>query len=75
MAHATKEESARCMLRSRPAAWFRDCPIEQRDLDLIKAKDVPWVNYSQASYLRKIVSLFQKHKPSSHVVPLSDYFL
>ncbi|KAH0846369.1 hypothetical protein FOPE_12446 [Fonsecaea pedrosoi] len=42
------------LLRSNPSAWFRDAPIEPRDLELISADRVDFVVYNQGSYLRKI---------------------
>ncbi|KAK5198812.1 hypothetical protein LTR72_005114 [Exophiala xenobiotica] len=50
----SKEEVARCMLRSEIVAWFRDQPIDQRDQDLINADHVGFVDYNKGSYLRKI---------------------
>jgi hypothetical protein len=49
------------MLQDKPLAWFRDAPIDMRDLNLIRAEPVPWLDYSQRSYLRKMVSVQFKH--------------
>ncbi|KAH7418445.1 hypothetical protein BKA64DRAFT_565078 [Cadophora sp. MPI-SDFR-AT-0126] len=49
-----KWEAARCMMRTDPSAWFRDSPIENRDLDLLNAYPVSFVDYFKGSYLRKV---------------------
>jgi hypothetical protein len=38
-----------------PLKLFRDAPIDQCDLNLIRAERVTWLNYTQGSYARKIV--------------------
>jgi hypothetical protein len=64
----SKEEVARCMLRSETVAWFRDQPIDQRDQDLINADHVGFVDYNKGSYLRKIVRYLREHTVS---IPLT----
>ncbi|KAH7360776.1 hypothetical protein BKA65DRAFT_473911 [Rhexocercosporidium sp. MPI-PUGE-AT-0058] len=49
-----KWEAARCKMRTDPAAWFRDAPIENRDLDLLNAYPVSFVDYFKGSFLRKV---------------------
>ncbi|KAG4424943.1 hypothetical protein IFR04_001914 [Cadophora malorum] len=49
-----KWEAARCMMRANPSAWFGKSPIENRDLDLLNAYPVSFVDYEQGSYLRKV---------------------
>lgn len=51
-----KWEEFRCRMRTDPAAWFRDTPIENRDLDLLNAFPVSFVDYFKGSFLRKVVS-------------------
>ena len=43
------------MLRSYPDLWFRKATIEDRDRALLDAEPVSFVEYGNASYLRKIV--------------------
>ena len=43
------------MMRANPSAWFGKSPIENRDLDLLNAYPVSFVDYEQGSYLRKVV--------------------
>ncbi|KAK0124536.1 hypothetical protein ONS95_009485 [Cadophora gregata] len=49
-----KWEAARCKMRTDPSAWFRDSPIENRDLDLLNAYPVSFVDYDKTSFLRKV---------------------
>ncbi|MCJ1334290.1 hypothetical protein MMC10_010998, partial [Thelotrema lepadinum] len=49
-----KPGRARCMLRSYPDLWFRKATIEDRDRALLDAEPVSFVEYGNASYLRKI---------------------
>jgi hypothetical protein len=49
-----KEAAARYMLGDSPLMWFHDSPIDQRDLDLIRAEPVALLDYSQGSFVRKI---------------------
>ena len=52
------------MIRDDPGMWFRDTVIDDRDRALLSAERVSFVEYSQASYLRKIVRF------SAHLVSL-----
>ncbi|KIW70570.1 hypothetical protein, variant [Phialophora macrospora] len=51
---SSKRDMALHILREQPLAWFRDAPIDMRDTNLIRAEPVPWLDYSQGSFLRKI---------------------
>ncbi|KAK4943029.1 hypothetical protein LTR10_017414 [Elasticomyces elasticus] len=51
---SSKAGHARCLLRTKPSDWFGEGPIEQRDMDLLDAESVSFVNYDQGSYLRWI---------------------
>ena len=54
--HAPKAAQARCMLRSHPEKWVGKAPLDARDRALLDAEPVSFVDYSQGSFLRKIVS-------------------
>ncbi len=58
-----KQELALRMLQDQPLAWFRDAGVDMRDIDLIRAERVPWLDYDKGSFLRKIVSLRLKCLP------------
>ncbi|KAJ0107204.1 hypothetical protein J7T55_007574 [Diaporthe amygdali] len=40
------------LLRENPSKWFRGNPIDDRDLALINATPVPWINIGRQSYLK-----------------------
>lgn len=65
-----KQDIARCMLRSDTEAWFRDEPIDQRDRDLINAAHVEWLDYTQGSFVRKIVRCLKEH--TIYILPTSS---
>ncbi|KAJ9616849.1 hypothetical protein H2200_000569 [Cladophialophora chaetospira] len=50
----SKAKKALEMLGDQPLAWFRDTGIDMRDINLIRAERLPWMDYRQGSYLRKI---------------------
>ncbi|KAM0819341.1 hypothetical protein AB5N19_05156 [Seiridium cardinale] len=52
-----KDKEARKLIRKKTKAWFRDAPIDDRDRALINAQHVSFVEYGQASYLRKVYHL------------------
>lgn len=43
------------LLRDDPSKWFRDTQIDDRDLALINASPVPWVEAGQQSFLKHVV--------------------
>ena len=65
-----KQDAALFMLQDSPLKWFRDAPIDQRDFDLIRSERVPWLDYSQQSYARKIVR-FHRSNPSATSLTLN----
>ncbi|KAH8788197.1 hypothetical protein F5883DRAFT_610642 [Diaporthe sp. PMI_573] len=42
------------LLRDDPSKWFRDTQIDDRDLALINASPVPWVEAGQQSFLKHV---------------------
>ncbi|KAI0156770.1 hypothetical protein GGR57DRAFT_501158 [Xylariaceae sp. FL1272] len=48
---------ARCMMRSHPQDWFRDQDVDTRDRALLDAEFLPFVQYNQASYVRKMYTM------------------
>ena len=62
----SKSKKALAMLQDQPLAWFRDAGIDMRDINHIRAKKVPWLDYCQGSFLRKIMSLFLEHPLALH---------
>ncbi|KAL2284871.1 hypothetical protein FJTKL_08689 [Diaporthe vaccinii] len=42
------------LLRDDPSQWFRGTQIDDRDLALINAGPVPWINIGQQSYLKHV---------------------
>lgn len=55
-----KQRQAHGLLCNNPRDWFRDEPIEDRDLALLNAGLVPFaVTYAKGSFLRKVVCLLQ----------------
>lgn len=53
--HAPKWVRGHKLLRENPSKWFRGNPIDDRDLALINATPVPWINIGQQSYLKHMV--------------------
>ncbi|KAK8055728.1 hypothetical protein PG993_000955 [Apiospora rasikravindrae] len=49
-----KHEAALCMMRVRPLDWLRHGPIDVRDLQLINANPVAFVEYGGSSFVRKL---------------------
>lgn len=43
------------LLRDDPSQWFRGTQIDDRDIALINADPVPWINIGQQSYLKHVV--------------------
>lgn len=43
------------LLREDPSKWFRGTQIDERDLALINASPVPWINIGQQSFLKHVV--------------------
>lgn len=43
------------LLRDDPSQWFRGTQIDDRDLALINADPVPWINIGQQSFLKHVV--------------------
>lgn len=52
-----KQCQAHAMLRASPEEWFRDEPIEDRDLALFAAEQVPFADYTKGCYLKKVVRI------------------
>ncbi|POS81349.1 hypothetical protein DHEL01_v200279 [Diaporthe helianthi] len=42
------------MLRAEPKKWFRDTQVDERDLALIKASPVPWIEIGKQSFLKHV---------------------
>lgn len=53
------------LLRDDPGKWFRGTQIDERDLALINASPLPWVDIGKQSYLKHVVheyGLSQSHR-------------
>ncbi|KKY37673.1 putative aaa family atpase [Diaporthe ampelina] len=42
------------LLRNDPSKWFRGIPIDDRDLALINASPVSWIDFGRQSYLKHV---------------------
>ncbi|KAK8050113.1 hypothetical protein PG994_011843 [Apiospora phragmitis] len=51
-------EAAHLMMQVRPLDWLRHGPIDLRDLQLINANPVPFVEYGKSSFVRKLLEWF-----------------
>ncbi|KAI3325933.1 hypothetical protein HD806DRAFT_552322 [Xylariaceae sp. AK1471] len=47
------------MMRETPEKWLRHLEVDDRDIALLNAACVPWVDYGARSYLRKMYTLEQ----------------
>lgn len=43
------------LLRDDPSKWFRGNPIDDRDLALINASALPWIDIGKQSFLKHVV--------------------
>lgn len=53
------------LLRDNPNKWFRGTHIDARDLALINASRVSWLNVGQQSFLKHVV----RHAPDPNALP------
>jgi hypothetical protein len=50
-----KQDKALYLIRATPCPWFRPNGVDERDMALLSAPEVAFVDYGQGSYLRKLV--------------------
>lgn len=56
------------LLRDDPSQWFRGTQIDERDLALINASPLPWVDVGKQSYLKHVVCANLQLNPSNKCV-------
>lgn len=55
------------LLRDDPDKWFRGTQIDERDLALINASPLPWVDIGKQSTLKHVVCANPQLNPQQHV--------